>query len=194
MPACLCEDTMRPLIIGLCGRAGSGKTSVARFIEEKYGATRLSFAAPLKRMTKELFDFTDEQVYGEADVKETIDPRWGISPRTAMQRLGQSARDHLGESVWTEAALNKIGRQRGLFVIEDLRHLDEANTVSAIGYILRLHCSDSISNDAGTHPSEVQVDQIPASQIHAELHSSREQGLDHLFGLVAEQMDDLLAR
>lgn len=186
---------MRPLIIGLCGRAGSGKTSVARFIEDKYGATRLAFAAPLKTLAMELWDFSEEQVYGEADVKEAIDPRWGISPRTAMQRLGDGARRHLYDGIWIESVLKQIGRQRGVFVIEDLRYLNEASSISAIGYVLRLHCSDSISSiKDSTHPSEAQVDQIPAVQIHAELHSSREQGLDHLFGLVAEQMDDLLTR
>jgi hypothetical protein len=185
---------MRPLIIGLCGRAGSGKTSAARFIEERYKATRLSFAAPLKALAMELWDFSEEQVYGEADVKEAIDPRWGISPRTAMQRLGEGTRRHLYDGIWIEAVLQKIGRQRGIFVIEDLRYLNEAEKISAIGYVFRLHCEDSISTDVGTHPSEAQVDQIPVSQIHAELHGSRRQGLDHLFGLITAQLDDLLSR
>jgi hypothetical protein len=176
-------------VIGLCGRAGSGKTSVAKYLEEEHGAKRFSFASPLKKMAQDLWGFTDEQVYGEADVKETIDPRWGISPRQAMQNLGQTARDHLGEKVWIDALFARVDSFGGFSVIEDLRYCNEARVLYRRGgYLWRLHCEDSISIDKGVHPSEAEVDLIPVKHVAAELRSSRQQGLSHLFTLVDEAM------
>jgi hypothetical protein len=183
------------VVIALCGRAGSGKTSVAKHLEKQYGAKRIGFADPLKKMAKDIFGFTDEQVYGEADVKETVDPRWGISPRQAMQKLGQAARDHLANCVWISHAFMRMGRKNedGFYVIEDLRYRDEALMLRNNGFdVWRLHCEDSISTDAGTHPSEAEVDLIPDDHVTAELRSSRQQGLTHLFGLVDKEMQQKL--
>lgn len=156
--------SMKPIIIGLCGRAGSGKSSVGRYLRHHYGAQGISFAEPLKRMAMDIWSLTPEQVYGEANVKESIDPRWGISPREMMQRLGQAARDHLYEEIWIHTALDQI-KSPGLYVIEDVRYKNEAESISELGYVWRLHCDDSISTDAGTHPSEYEVDQIPKEQV-----------------------------
>jgi hypothetical protein len=197
-------------LIGLCGRAGSGKSSVARHLEEKYGARRHAFAAPLKRMAQEIWQFSDEQVFGDASVKEVIDPRWNMSPRQALQRLGHSARVWLGDDVWVRAVLAEIGVIEGLHVIEDLRYVNEARAIHMRGgYVLRLHCSDSISNDAGTHPSEVEVGHIP--HVWQEVYSSRGPrphclggahifdsmggyGLPHLFAIVDSIMNAIFSR
>ena len=180
---------MEPIIIGICGRAGSGKSSAAKHLINKYGAQRVSFAAPLKRMAMDIWGFSHEQVFGEADVKETVDPRWGITPRQALQLLGQAARDHIDKDVWITAAIDRIDAP-GMWIIDDVRYRNEAKILSQIGNVLRLHCIDSISADAGTHPSEAEVDLIPEEHIFAEIRSSREQGLQHLFGLV----DDTIVR
>ncbi|WP_346927659.1 hypothetical protein, partial [uncultured Arthrobacter sp.] len=41
-------------VIGLSGFAGSGKSTVANYLVEEHGFTRLSFAAPLKKMLRTL--------------------------------------------------------------------------------------------------------------------------------------------
>ena len=168
------------VIVGLCGRAGSGKTSVANHLVRDRGFKRLSFAEPLKRMAMDIWGFSHEQVFGDATVKETIDPRWDITPREAMQKLGQAARDHLSETIWIESALNRI-EAPGFYVIEDVRYRNEAAALHGIGHVFRLHCSDSVSTDAGDHPSEKEVDLIPSYHVAAEIYSSREKGLFHLY-------------
>lgn len=180
------------MIIAISGRAGSGKSSVAQHIVTQHQAKRISFATPLKWMACDIWEFTEEQVFGDAEAKETIDSRWGITPREAMQKLGQAARDHIGDDVWIDALLDLIRVEPNrLWVIDDLRYRKEAkHIVSVGGHVLRLHCEDSISIDAGDHPSEAEVDLIPDEHIFVELRSSRRQGLEHLFGLV----DDAIAR
>lgn len=196
------------MILGLCGRAGSGKSSVAGYLVERYGATRIALADPLKDMARVLFSLTDEQVRGDAAVKERVDPRWGMSPRQILQRLGtECCRKHLGEDVWVRAMFARIEREEALarvrraasyggtalafghlWVVEDVRFLNEAEMIAAVGEVWRLHCSDSISTDAGAHPSEAEVDLIPAAHVRAELRSSRARGLEHLFGLIDQEM------
>ena len=105
-----------------------------------------------------------------------------------MQRLGQSVRDHLGENTWTDLALDRsiLGQ---LCVIEDVRYVNEARRVAARGKLIRLHCEDSISTDAGSHPSEAEVDLIPASIVAYEIIGSRKTGLDDLFKQIDRVME-----
>jgi dephospho-CoA kinase len=39
-----------PIVIGLLGRQGSGKSTVARYLRDTFGAQVISFASPLKNM------------------------------------------------------------------------------------------------------------------------------------------------
>lgn len=176
---------MRSVIIGLCGRAGSGKSSAARFLREQFGAQIISFAGPLKQMAMDIWGFTEEQVFGEAEIKETSDPRWGITPRWALQKLGGAARKHLSEDIWVHHALSQV--EHGIYVIEDVRYLNEAHALFNCigGYVIRLQCTDyTIPRHLQNHPSEVEVDLIPEEHVYAEIQSSRAQGLDHLLSLV----------
>jgi hypothetical protein len=58
------------MIIGLAGKAGSGKDSFADVLVEKMGFEKLFFAKNLKEMCKSVFDLTDWHVY-EQEGKET---------------------------------------------------------------------------------------------------------------------------
>ena len=73
-------------IIGICGYKRSGKDSIGYFLVKHYGYKRYGLADPIREAVKNIFMWTDEQMTG--DLKEEIDPRWGISPRQACQHLG----------------------------------------------------------------------------------------------------------
>lgn len=187
---------MKSIILGICGRAGSGKSSVARYLVKEYGAQKLSFAEPLKRMAIDIWGFSEAQVFGEAQVKEAVDPRWHISPLEAMQKLGEAARMWLWPTVWIDKAFENADREPArLYVIDDVRYRNEAAALVKRGsYLIRLHCTDSISKDKGCHPSEHEVDLISKECIWREFVSSNEQGLEHLFGLVDAAMIELHAK
>ena len=77
------------MLIGFMGIKGSGKDTCADLLIQNYGFMKKSFADPLKHACKELFLFTNEQVFGTQLQKETPDPRWfGCSPRVALQYVG----------------------------------------------------------------------------------------------------------
>lgn len=166
------------LLIGLLGRAGSGKSTAARHLAEKYGAARLALATPLKELAKRMYEFTDEQVFGTQAQKEAVDPRWGISPREAMIRLGDGARHVLGRDVWTDACFRTAGwlRDQGvkLIVVEDVRYPNEAEKIQGwlprtpsrdLGVVIKLVCPDGVSLVDVNAPSERSVDEVPSSSV-----------------------------
>lgn len=62
------------MIIGIVGKAGSGKDTVAKFVCDNHGGTRLAFADILKRFVQDVFGFTDEQLWGPSARRLEGDP------------------------------------------------------------------------------------------------------------------------
>ena len=54
-------------LLGICGKAGSGKDTAAAYLIEKHGFVKLAFADPLKRFAKGVFGFTSEQLWGPSE-------------------------------------------------------------------------------------------------------------------------------
>ena len=63
-------------IIGIAGKAGAGKDTVANILVEKFGYAKVSFADPLKRVALDLWGFTEEQLWGPSEKRNEPDPRW----------------------------------------------------------------------------------------------------------------------
>lgn len=156
---------MKPIVIAFVGPAGSGKSTAANHLIEKYGAKRYSFAAPLKEVAKRTLDFTDEQLYGTQAQKEAIDPRYGFSCRKFLQRLGtEGCRGVFGNDFWTKMTLSMIERDDPrIAVIDDARFENECECVRFApmlsGYVVRLRPpaddeTDARAANAGTHASE----------------------------------------
>lgn len=168
-------------IIAIMGPAGSGKSTAAEYLVERYGAVRYSFARPLKELVRRAFDLTDAQVYGSQADKEAIDPRYGHSPRWLLQRIGtEGGRAVFGESFWTDQALTLIKREApALAVIDDCRFVTEAQAVRAVGggEVWRMRCIDGAqSSDAGTHASEREWRDAPA-----DVELAVKYGLEHVY-------------
>jgi hypothetical protein len=117
-----------PFVIGLCGLAGAGKTTAARFMEEEWAFERISFAGPLKAMCMAVLSLS--QSHGP--LKEVPDESLcGKSPRQFMQLLGtEFGRELIGPDFWVRqwrAAVEKecLIEGRGLIVADDVRFPNE---------------------------------------------------------------------
>lgn len=73
------------MIIGVSGLAGSGKDTLAGYLVRDHGFTILSLADPLKRICRDVFDFSDDQLWGSSERRNEPDERY---PRNdpAVQR------------------------------------------------------------------------------------------------------------
>ena len=76
-----------PKLIGFIGRKSSGKDTSADYLIERYNYYKVAFGDPVKNVCKQLFLLSNEQLTDHT-LKETIDNRWGISPRVMFQRIG----------------------------------------------------------------------------------------------------------
>ena len=119
--------------VGLVGKLRSGKNVIADYLAEKYGYTQFAFGDELKRYAHELF--------GE--------PTPGTKPRELYQWFGQTMRER-DPDVWVRKCLEAVERAQTeydsvlyyvyetprLAVISDVRQLNEAEALSARGYVL----------------------------------------------------------
>jgi hypothetical protein len=63
-------------IIGLTGKAGSGKDEIAKILVAKHNFVTVSFADPMKRFCMEIFHFTVEQLWGPSEKRNEPDLRY----------------------------------------------------------------------------------------------------------------------
>ena len=55
------------MIIGIIGKAGSGKDTIADFLINDHGAAKVAFADPMKRFVQQTMGFTEEQLWGASE-------------------------------------------------------------------------------------------------------------------------------
>jgi NTP pyrophosphatase (non-canonical NTP hydrolase) len=137
-------------IVGITGRAGAGKDTIADYLVEEYGYVKVSFATPLKEKVKERFNLKDGDF--DPDVKEEgfecfgfkaiedheDDDMFGplFSARDWLQWLGtEFARELFGQDCWANLLERRLKEYPPgtKFVISDVRFENEAAWLGAIG-------------------------------------------------------------
>lgn len=155
------------MIIGICGHARHGKDSIADILVREYLFTKRSLAEPMKEACKIIFGWTNDHVYGE--LKDIVDPAWGISPRQALQTLGTEwgqltlqqfpeFKEKTGRGLWVKSLLNKA---TGDTVIADVRFPHEVEAIKGKGGIIVMVRRPGQSVDL-THESESAMETIRA--------------------------------
>lgn len=154
----------KPLLIGLVGRAGAGKSTVASMLSE-WAFSELAFADPLLEMTGALFGLTGiDGAWGtERSLKEQPTPL-GVSYRQLAHSLGDMGRN-IRAGFWIdvlEMRLRSPELQGENVVISDVRFPNEADFITARGgYLIRVLRSDLPRVRA--HISESYVDTLPVT-------------------------------
>ncbi len=155
-------------IIGICGKKKHGKDAVAKILIDKYHFTKYSFADPLKRGVQEMFGLTDEQCWGDQSVKETVDERWGISPRKLLQLVGTDIfREYLPSihkgfgkkiknNIWVNRFKIWVEENPDMnIIVPDVRFLNEIKAIKNIGGdIWHIDAGQRVGTDGDSHKSE----------------------------------------
>jgi hypothetical protein len=137
-----------PKLIAICGYKRSGKDTLAEYIRMKHGHKHVKIAEKLKAVVKTVFGFTDDQV--ESDTKEQVDPRWGITPRQAMQFIGtevfqykvQELLPDIQRALWIKGLIAEHLNTPNPppIVISDLRFLHEYEELKPYGvFVIRIN-------------------------------------------------------
>jgi hypothetical protein len=87
-----------PTLIGLSGKAGSGKSKAASYLADQHDYQEFAFAGALRAVVMSAFQFRDMQMLFS---KEVIDSRFGKSPRWCLQYFGSAFREVWPE-IWVE--------------------------------------------------------------------------------------------
>jgi cytidylate kinase len=108
------KDEENVLIIGIRGKAGAGKDTMADHLEKNYGFKKMSFATALKRIIVILTGWSYEFVNGSnpelRPLRETLQhPFYKMTCRQLMQFIGTDLlRNQLNADVWIESVRNEI--------------------------------------------------------------------------------------
>ena len=151
-------------LIGITGKARSGKDTAARVLIEQRGLINYSFADPMKEGVKVMFGLTEEHVNGE--LKEQVIPEIGVSPRRILQTLGTEwGRDIIRSDLWVLLAQQKWeaikaateGTFHGGMIVPDVRFEDEAAFIRDNGGLL-IHIERKAAQEIEGHVSEAGVE------------------------------------
>ena len=156
------------MLIGFSGKKGSGKSYFANYLVNNKLFIKLSFASPLKEITKILFNLSDEDVKDPIK-KELINPKFNASPRELMQWLGTdimreefNKKFNYSGSIWIDNVKDRVKTlldNNKDVVIDDVRFQNEADMIHSLGGIvinLRNDLDNTLNNSTSTHSSENQ--------------------------------------
>ena len=158
------------MIIAICGQKRSGKDTCAEYIINATRSTpqpiameHVKISDPLKKACAILFDLNIEDSL-EGPLKDTIDPRWKVSPRQIMQFVGteimqyklQELMPDIGRDFWIKKLLANTPKEKSI-VISDLRFVHEEKMLresSKNVFIIKVQRELNTSNSQDLHSSE----------------------------------------
>jgi hypothetical protein len=139
------------MIIGIAGFQGSGKDTIADYLQNIYGFKRDSFAATLKDAVAAVFGWDRELLEGRTTEsrtwREQVDPWWAerlnmpnLTPRLVLQKWGtEVARKSWHDDTWIASLENKLSKAQNDIVITDVRFPNEIKAVrDAGGVVIRV--------------------------------------------------------
>lgn len=177
------------MIIGISGKAGSGKDTAAKMLEVLYANPDISyedfankryknfadiqivhFADSLKETAQVLFRIGEWETNTQEGKKTTID--WiGKTVRELLQGIGQGLRDAIDFDLWVKILFANT-EDWSNYIITDVRYPNEIKAIKERnGILLRI---DRKGAGAGNHSSEIALDDYKEWDVHIENNGSIE--------------------
>jgi hypothetical protein len=136
------------MIIGVCGLIGSGKDTIADYLQNIHQFRRESFAHTLKDAVAAVFGWDRELIEGRTresrEWREQVDPWWAerlnmphLTPRWVLQYWGtEVARRSFHDNIWIASLENKLRKTHDDIVISDCRFPNEIAAIKRAGGIV----------------------------------------------------------
>ena len=126
-------------LIGVHGKAQSGKDTIARVLVEEHGFVRMAFADPLKAAASILFNWPPEIAFSD-EIKTHKNPLWNdLTGREIFQKFGTEAmRGTFGDDFWIKrwACDYSRLRKKHSIVVSDVRTNIEADMIRGLGGLI----------------------------------------------------------
>lgn len=146
-------------LVGLTGKAGAGKSTLAHQLRATSKSRIIGFADPVKGMLDTMMGYIGEEIdWEDRDTKEAplfILPGYP-SPRRLAQTLGTDwGRELIHKDLWLqlgEIRIRKLWEQGFDVIVGDVRFDNEASIIRSLGgIVLKV---DRDVNAVSSHPSE----------------------------------------
>jgi hypothetical protein len=164
-------------IIGVAGRAGSGKDTFCNALVNDHGFVKVAYADALKRVVRDVYGFSSESLWGPSELRAAVDRKVGIAPRRALQLVGTEGFRAALDATWLkyiERVISELGsgyftytpeyglhHNRGPAIwtprgvcISDVRFLNEVHHVCDLGGDVAILTRGYTDPAAATHASE----------------------------------------
>jgi len=136
------------MIIGICGLIGSGKDTIADYLQNIHQFRRESFAHALKDAVAQVFGWDRELLEGRTKEsrawREQVDAWWAerldmpnLTPRHVLQVWGtEVARKSFHDDIWIASLENKLRKTTDDVVISDCRFPNEIASIRRAGGVV----------------------------------------------------------
>ena len=131
------------MIVGLTGKAGSGKGTIANYLVDKRGFIKMGLADPIKRMLNDRFgwepSYWEDREWKEAphECNGYDGGREYFSPRSWAQWLGTEVGRRLDPDIWVRALSVRLAQSSGNVLIPDIRFDNEAVLADRVILVVR---------------------------------------------------------
>ncbi len=192
-------------LIGLVGRMGAGKSTVADIITTRYqNWTELTYAGPLKDLLQNLFFLGDNYLY--TSDKDSVHPELNVQPRQLLQCVGTNLmREQLqqmlpelntdGLSIWIwhlKKRLYEQTMQSRNVVVSDVRFEDELSFIrSQGGIIINISRTSSMSCQSNVQCSSTSNHASEQLSTTADFNITNDGTMDDLIKMVHNIMKSI---
>lgn len=176
------------MVIAITGKKRSGKNTASEYLRKNYKFREYAFAQPIKTVSYLLFGWDAKK---DEELKEVIDPYWGISRRQFWQWLGTDAMQldlckkypefekKTGRSIWVNIFNSRYEADKSInYAISDFRFPHEEEYLKSINAITIKVVRNDTDKIVDLHESEIYIDTMKTDYIienNSDLESLYEQ-------------------
>lgn len=181
-------------VIGIVGKAGSGKDTVARHLMEQHRFAKGQFARVLKDIVCDVYGWDREAVdsdeaaqaigfesalaYKEAiPLLEDGTPQcpgpngFGLTRRQVFQHIGTEGFRYCAEDTWVRCEMDNVPKDAQGVVFPDVRFLNEAEAIRKLGgEVWRVWKIGGTGTSFVSHQSETEMEKIEVDRAIGAAH------------------------